>query len=49
MVGRHIIVDCRNLADEAGQEHGYNFHISMTTCVCKYINVTTREAPIGEM
>ena len=35
--GEGIILDCQNLADEAGQEYGYNSHIPMTTCVGKYI------------
>ena len=37
MTGRYIILDCWNLADEAGQEYGYNCHILMTSCVGKNV------------
>ena len=37
MAGRYIILDCRNLNNEAGQEYGYNCHIPMTSRVGKYV------------
>ena len=52
MMGRYIILDCWNLANEVGQEYGYNCHILMTSRVGKYIygNFPFRvECMVGDM